>query len=298
MISILISIFNEDPTLLVQDLSSQLERSGFPYEILIGNDCSESKYVPVLSKLEEMAGVSCFHSPENIGRSRIRNTIAGMANHPFLLFIDGDARVNNESFIDVYLENADPGIVLCGGTAYFSEPPGNKEKLLRWKYGVSREAKTAKQRESKPHSSFSSFNFLIPAEIFLKVRFNEGIKRYGHEDTLFGIELERGGIPVLHLDNQLIHEGLDSSTVFLRKTREGILNLKEIQKTYEHPQILVSHIRLLSYYSSIRKWGGRHILSLICRSTGKSILKNLKGPNPSLRLLDLYKLCILNDNKG
>ena len=194
MVSILISVYNQDPTLFVQDLLSQLEGSDYQYEILIGNDCSDSKFVPLLSKLEELPGVSCFHAKENIGRSRIRNTIAGLARYPYLLFIDGDASVQSDNFIKEYLNEAGKGKVLCGGTAYLSEPPEKKEELLRWKYGVSREALAAKQRALKPYSSFSSFNFLIPAEEFDKIRFNEKIRRYGHEDTLFGIELENRSI--------------------------------------------------------------------------------------------------------
>lgn len=297
MVSILISVYNQDPGHLVQDLSSQLEDSDYQYEILIGNDCSESKFMPLLSKLEKLPGVSCVNSNENIGRSRIRNKLAGIARYPYLLFIDGDASVQSDNFIKEYLSKAEKGKVLCGGTAYLSEPPVKKEELLRWKYGVSREALTAKLRALKPYGSFSSFNFLIPAEDFDKIRFNEKISRYGHEDTLFGIELENRNIAIKHIDNQLIHNGLDSSVVFLEKTREAVLSLLELLEVHDHKENLYKHIKLLYRYRRMRKWGGHYLISLMSILAGKFIIRNLSGSNPSLLFLDLYKLIILNDNQ-
>ncbi len=298
MISILISIFNHDPSALVKGLSSQGQKLDQPYEIIVGNDCSESKFMPVFDQLDKLAGVRCFHSVHNIGRSRIRNTLASMAKYSYLLFIDGDAEVFSEDFIQQYLNASESGLVLCGGTAYWDIAPIDKDKVLRWKYGLKREARTAEQRNIKAYSSFSSFNFLIPADIFGKNLFDENIIRYGHEDTIFGIELEKNNIRINHIDNQMIHTGLDSAVHFLEKTREGILNLVEIENSYYDKEALYRHIRLLKKYNSIRRYRLHSFLSLINWLAGKSIKRNLTGSSPSLRLFDLYKLCLINDIKG
>ncbi len=294
MISILVSIYNHDPSSLVQDLLAQIKNSDYPFEILVGNDGSDSKFMPVLRLLDKLPGVRCIHAEKNMGRSKIRNKLASLAKHPYLLFIDGDARVCSDIFILSYLEQAESDKVICGGTGYSNEVPGKKEEYLRWKYGISREAKTARQRSIRPYISFSSFNFFMPAEIFREIRFNENILRYGHEDTVFGIELEQKNIPVIHIDNQLIHTGLDTAEIFLKKTRESLINLKELVKSYEHTEDLIRHIRLLNRYRKIRKWGLHHLLTIIYRVAENSIHKNLTGFAPSLALLDLYKLCILN----
>ena len=130
--------------------------------------------------------------------------------------------------------------------------------------------------------------------MFNKILFRENISRYGHEDTIFGIELERQGVSVIHLDNQLIHTGLDSADVFLEKTRDGLTNLAELLKSYDHPDDLTGHIRLLKQYVKFKKWGLSPLLNLIYKTSGKRIKRNLTGSKPSMRLLDLYKLCVLN----
>ncbi len=283
---------------MVRDLLPQLEGLDIPFEILIGNDCSDSKFIPIFSSLDQLKGVRCFHAEENLGRSKIRNTMARQAQYPYLLFIDGDAMIQSETFIADYLENAEPGKVICGGTAYTNEIPEKREEELRWKYGVVREARSAKERGIRPFSGFSSFNFFIPTEVFKTIGFNEAILRYGHEDTIFGIELERQGVPMQHIDNQLIHTGLDSAELFLKKTREALLNLTELLESYEYPESLISHIRLLNRYMKFRKWGIHHVLWLINNVAGRSIYRKLLGSAPSLTLFDLYKLCILHKNQA
>jgi len=211
MLSILITVYNQGPEQLIKDLLKQLSNIDYPVEIIIGNDCSDAKFMPVIEALDKIPGVKCLHSPENLGRSKIRNWIGSQANYPYLLFIDGDAMVKSKTFISDYLSRAEQGVVICGGTAYSEEAPTNKAEILRWKYGIKKEARSAYQRGQKPYNSFSSFNFLMPAELFNNYRFREDIQRYGHEDTLLGIDLEKAEIPLVHIDNQLIHNGLYSA---------------------------------------------------------------------------------------
>ena len=51
--------------------------------------------------------------------------------------------------------------------------------------------------------------------------FNPLISGYGHEDTLFGFELEQNGIVIRHIDNPVLNAHLDSNTQFLYKTDAG-----------------------------------------------------------------------------
>ena len=91
-----------------------------------------------------------------------------------------------------------------------------KTQVLRWKYGRNREEKNASLRNQSPYQSFTAFNLLAPKDIFQKIAFNEKIDGYGHEDTLFGIELKKEGVTIAHIDNPIIHLGLDEHQVFIK----------------------------------------------------------------------------------
>jgi len=297
MISLLISSYNYDPTQLVKDLCAQIKQLDVPAEIIIGNDCSESKFMPFFTRLEKLQNVSLYTPDNNLGRSKIRNTLADRAKFPFLLFIDGDAEVLHSNFIKKYLEFTSPGKVVCGGTAYRDKPPIAQERLLRWKYGIKREARPADQRNKATYNSFSSFNFLIHADDFKRNCFDENIVKYGHEDTIFGIGLRMSSVEVEHIDNQLIHAGIDTNDIFLQKTSDGVYNLSELEKSYEHKELLYEHIRLLKRYRQLRKCGLHYAIRLVGITMLRAIKRNLQGPSPSLRMFDLYKLILINDIK-
>ena len=55
---------------------------------------------------------------------------------------------------------------------------------------VERTTKAA-ERNKHPHAGFSTFNVLIEKSVFSKIRFNEELKQYGHEDTLTGLPVEK-----------------------------------------------------------------------------------------------------------
>jgi len=294
MISILIPVYNFNPMDLLEALSGQLHESGVEGEIIAGNDSSDLFYAPVFEKASMIPGVSIYSSDKNLGRSMMRNRLAAMARFPFLLFIDGDAGIENRNFLDNYLKKADEGTVVCGGTAYKADRPVDNSRILRWKYGLKREVRSAVTRSSSPYSSFSSFNFMVPKRIFDLISFDEGLRRYGHEDTLYGIELEKNKIKIEHIDNPLIHLGLDNSVLFLEKTAEGLENLTDLYRSYHDAGILVRRIRVLRQYLQLRKTGLAIILKFICPAFSGSIKRNLMGPSPSVFLFDIYKLCIIN----
>ncbi len=106
--------------------------------------------------------------------------------------------------------------------------PGDPDKLLRWKYGKWREQRKASEKNKNPNEWFSTFNVLIEKTVFAKIRFNEELKQYGYEDTLMGYQLKKADIEVLHIDNGLIHEGLETNKEFLNKTKLGIENLSKL----------------------------------------------------------------------
>jgi glycosyltransferase involved in cell wall biosynthesis len=290
LLSILIPAYNHDLTDLVKGLWNQASESGITYEILVIDDDSAAGFRSRNQTLTTMSHVRYLQLEENIGRSRIRNMLAGEARFENLLFIDADARIITGDYLPTYIGKLGTERVICGGTAYLVDPPGDASFYLRWYYGRKREERTAKLRSKDPCRAFSSFQFLATRSILARVPFDNDLKTYGHEDTVFGLALERQGIPVLHIDNALVHDGLEPADDFLDKTRQGLRNLKFLleQGTYTG---LEQSVRLLIKYKTLCKLGLQPILKWFYDAGGGWMHKNLKRRKPRLCIFDLYKLC-------
>jgi glycosyltransferase involved in cell wall biosynthesis len=288
MLSILIPVYNYNVTRLVHDLHSLASAAGIEFEIIIGDDCSSTDYQAVNQLIQESPNVRFLKMKQNSGRAFLRNRIAEKARFKWLLFLDADAGITNEKFLRNYIVHCrDEKLVVCGGTAYEENPPENTEFLLRWHYGKGREERPVSLRMKYPYRSFSAFNFLIPADIFEQIHFDENIRLYGHEDTLFGLELERNKVKILHVDNPALHLGLETAGLYLQKTREGVGNLLEIENKTDNS--LIQKIKLLKYYRFFKVLGLSVLIRFLFKRYRRRLEKKLSSPNPSLYLFDLYK---------
>ena len=297
MISICIPVYNFYVTELVENLSKQAATEKIDIEILVVDDASEEPYKQQNKKIENIQGVRYIQLTCNIGRSKIRNLLAREASFEYLLFMDCDAKAPT-FFLRNYIKSIQPGYVIIGGVSYSKVKPENKF-ILRWRYGIKRESPKAIERNKNPYHSFKTFNFLIPKIVFKIAQFDEKILGYGHEDTLFGIELKKRKIPILHIDNPLIHLGLESNKCFLEKTRTGIQNLRQLSLAHDIPDEFIESISLIRVFKKMPNWSKR-IIELKFYLF-KHLLQYLleKGKAPIL-LFDLYKLgylCSLRNHK-
>ena len=225
MLSVLIPVYNYSVRSLVEGLQAQIRSLNVPVQILIGDDHSVDEF-----ENAQLPGIGYVRHPRNFGRAKNRNLLAERARHPFLLFLDADATVVRPDFLQTYITALKAGKVVCGGLTYADRPPADRELHLRWHYGRQREMRSVGARSLRPYASFSSFNFGICRDVFCTLRFDETITEYGHEDTLFGRELQRRGIPVHHLDNPLRHDGLEPAGVFLDKTAVAVRGLLRLNQ--------------------------------------------------------------------
>ncbi len=294
MLSVLIPVYQWDPRQLVAEIREQILQAGIPYEIIVSDDTPHIAEPDYQQDLAVLSGVRCFWRDRPLSRSANRNFLAGEAAYHYLLFLDCDGKVNSQVFVRDYVEKINPGSVLVGGTLYDSIPPENRSLLLRWIFGTHREQLPASTRNQDPWKSFSTFNFLVPAPIFHSIRFSEDLTGYGHEDTLFGLELKNRGIPVIHLDNGLVHLGLDPAEVFLAKVRESVTGLVQLQRTGLIGPGEVSEIKLLRTAARLRKYGLLKVVHFIYRALGRGLEKALLGNHPRLYMLDLYKLGLIS----
>jgi len=300
MLSILIPIYNVNIHPLVSELQAQLTKSEIEYEILIEDDASSDKAMQYHnSLLGEMEHVTYMEHSENLGRSKTRNHLADVAKYPYLIFMDGDARVKKPSYIAHYLhiiaEKKDhiPEFVVSGGLSYREDLP-EKSKHLRYKYGIKREVRSSKERNEHPYNHFTPFNMLITKSVFERCRFDESLTDYGYEDTFFGLALEEAEIPLYHIDNELYHDGLDDNRDFLVKTELSVRNLDKLYKAGKVSDRFSAQSHLLQTWKRLSaKRSGR--LFLRCLHLGRGFLISLMLNYNSLKAMDLYKMVMFDE---
>jgi glycosyltransferase involved in cell wall biosynthesis len=293
MISILIPVYNCNIVSLVYELHNQALLASVAIEIIVVDDCSSELLRDQNKDVEKLPGVKFTELEKNIGRASIRNKLAGMAACPTLLFMDCDSEVPDPGYIKKYLPFCGKDVVVCGGRTYRPVPPDEPEMMLRWLYGIKREQLPADVRSKDPYHSFMTNNFLISRSILSQIQFDESLVQYGHEDTLFGFELKKRGIPVIHIQNPLIHAGLEITSEFLRKTSEGIENLVILVTQGKIDREGFEDIRILRAYNKICRFGLVNLYLKFYYQFERPILKNLMSINPNLFGFDLYKLAVL-----
>ena len=168
--------------------------------------------------------------PRNVGRAAIRNQLAAAAQHEWLLLLDNDSLLPDPQFLARYAAARTQAAVLIGGTCYAATPPADAALHLRWLYGQAREARPAAVRQAAPYGQLTINNALIRADIFRQFPLDERLTGYGHEDTKFGEQLAAAQVAVLHLDNPVLHAGLEPAAIFLQKSEQAVHNLARVYR--------------------------------------------------------------------
>jgi len=291
MLSILIPIYNFNVTALVEDLHRQSTECRIQFEILCLDDASLDFFKNQNKGINALSNVTYTELSNNIGRSKIRNQLAELSIYDNLLFLDCDAALPSQDFIKKYIIHIEDYHVVYGGRIYENYPPLSKQKYFRWYYGKKRESFNVQQRIKQPFKSFMTNNFLIRKKAFLSIRLNESIIGYGHEDTLFGIRLKENSVIVKHINNPVIHIGLEDFDEYFEKTLEGLRNLLFIS----HVVSLHDTVRLYKYLALVKKYKIERLVIMVGKGLERMILKNLQGNRPVLVLFDLYKIAHLSE---
>ncbi len=287
MLSILIPVYNYKIVSLVKELHRQAVELNIIFEILVMEDGS-NLLVEKNKEIDKLEHCRHIVLSRNIGRSAIRNKLADSAKHQFLLFADCDAEVQNVNFIANYLPFCKDDAVVIGGTAYDANNH-DPAYSLRLKYGRNREANINYLSTQKGYENFTTFNFLIDKRVFNKVRFDEKITGYGHEDTLFGHALHEQGYSFQRINNPLIHKGLDDNESFLQKTIESAKNLYLLYISGKYP-FLSEESKLLRTFIKLKQFKLVRLMSLKLKLSKRILERNLKSKHPSLFYYDIYKL--------
>lgn len=292
MLSILIPTYNQNIIRLVSDLHYQALETYVDFEIIVIEDGS-IHYVKENCEVNELEYCKYIILEKNIGRSALRNKLADMAKYEHLLFMDCDAEVCSKHYVEKYVSFCKEECVVIGGTAY-DPNESNPAFSLRLKYGRKREARSALERSQQhTYHNFATFNFLISKSLFKIVRFDETIHGYGHEDMLFGHQLHLLGREFIHIENPLIHKGLDDNKTFIKKTEEGTQNLFLLYQTGRYP-FLIYESKLLNTFERLQNLKLTGLFAIKFHCVKYLLQKQLCSQSPSLLLYDLYKILYLS----
>ncbi len=286
MLSILIPTYNYNVFKLVDVLYNQAKEAKIEFEILVLDDGSQ-KFHSENSNINEFQFCSYEILKVNIGRSAIRNLLAKKATFDNLLFLDSDTIPVDSNFISNYLLQINKEEKIVSGGILYSKLKPKESQLLRWKYGNSREALSAKVREKNPYLRLLTLNFMIKKSVFEKVSFNENIPNLRHEDTLFSYDLKNHKIRIEHIENPVYHLGLDEFEIALKKENESLIALKFL---IENKLIPADYIGLSKLFYQLKKIQVVFVLRVFYKITKPFLLKNLASKNPSLFVFDIYRL--------
>lgn len=284
-LSILIPVYNYDVGGLVRALSEQCSRKAINFEIRLYDDASDAEWKKVNRKYQSLPGVAYKELEQNLGRSRIRNLLAREATYEELLFLDCDCKIPSRDFIEIYLLNNTSDVVI-GGTIYAPDKPKDKKYTLHWKAGKFREERSANERVDHPYHSVTLNNIMILRETFLHVMLDESIVSYGHEDTKFGQQLEEKRIPIRHIDNPVIHKGLNTNEEYLEKTKEAQDNLYRLYSKQGYG----AETGVVKAYKRLERFGLKRGFVWFYRLIQPFAERNLRSGIPSLFFFDLFKL--------
>jgi glycosyltransferase involved in cell wall biosynthesis len=292
MLSVLIPVFRVDVTQLVADLHFQCSELKVPFEIRLQDDFSpdffRTKNRTLASLFQE---VIYQENALNLGRSITRNILMEEAQFEWMYFLDCDSDISqNPSLLKQFWIQKNTEVLLSGGRIYQNQPPENPEFYLHWLWGSKRELLDPSKRMLDPINHFLSNNFLVHRSITSQVKFDPAIRGYGYEDTIFANELTQRGFRIQHIENPLVHIGLDAFNDFIRKIEESLINIQKIEQIYSE-RSLDSPLKskLINTWKKYRR-----IIPAWLLKPFLPILKLiLKGRNTSLFAFDLYRLFYL-----
>lgn len=285
MLSILIPTYNYNVYPLVFEIQRQCLKSKISFEIICLDDASylfqtENKHI------NELSNCSYDVLENNIGRTSIRNLLAKKSKFEWILFLDADVMPTNENFINNYwIKTKSECEVIVGGIKYSNEIP-KKSEILRYKYGKSREEKSATERNQNPYGTIVSANLFIKKSVFSSANYLENKNLYGM-DIFFSYQLFKNKDEILHIDNPVYHLGLETNEEFLNKSLASAKSRIEIMADFPGIEEVNS---LVKHYKFLKKYRLLSLYKIVFNIFEPFLKNNILSKTPSLFYFDLYRL--------
>ncbi|WP_299128909.1 glycosyltransferase family 2 protein [uncultured Winogradskyella sp.] len=286
MLSILIPIYNFEISHLVSDLNAFANQTRFNIEIICLEDGSTLFLEENSSVCKSLNHVTHLISKTNNGRITSRKHLAKSATYDWLLFLDADVEISNKDFIKDYADFFNSAYeAVYGGCIYDTFKP-KPSQLLRWKYGRNFEEVSSSIRNKNPYKYIVSANFLIKKDTFNKITNQIKTDGYGY-DLFIGQLLMHNKTKILHIDNAVIHKGLDDNDVFLNKIE---LSVNTLFSLYKDNKTVDANSTLLKTFKKISSYGLKPVVNIIFKVFRGVLKKQLLSSNPNMTLLQFYKL--------
>ena len=167
-LSVLIPTYHCRCKELVCSLHQQLMEQPVTFEIIVVDDGSHDTACIQENQVITALPHCTYHIEEhNRGRAGVRNYLAHLAQYDYLLFIDGDMSVRNDSFIAQYLQNeAD----VCYGGYVIPLEENALQANLRYRYELHNAVqRNASERNKQPFMDFHTSNFRVKRSIMLSL---------------------------------------------------------------------------------------------------------------------------------
>lgn len=234
-LSIVSPYFRDNPCALI-DAFSTLEQAQ-DVELIIVDDGSGDDDLDdaVKSALAIWPGqAKRIRFLQNQGRSAARNRAISECSAKYVLFVDADMLPQDSQFLSRYLDliDKDAAAVVYGG---FTTNAGNLngDTILHHSLSQAGDCKPSRERRLKGAYAVASNNLLVRRDILDKEPFDAGFRGWGWEDTEWALRVVKAGYGMVHIDNEAIHAGLDTTETVLKKYQEAGFNLRLLLK--KHP---------------------------------------------------------------
>ena len=289
MLSICIPIHQYPVRPLILALQKEIQENNLPCNLICADDGSDQNTLKQNDFLLDDQSIQYEALPQNIGRSAIRNHLARLSDQPFLLFLDVDVMPSYPDFLRRYLHDLSASIVVYGGTVYSATAPEDPLKRFHWRYGHAKEQIQSSRRNQDEYRSFKTNNFVVQRDFFLTNPLDESLTGYGHEDSLFAYRCARQGVRIRHIDNPVLHLGLENQAVLSKKLESSLDNLYRLYQKNELPETPLAAI----FKPGMLRWLSGQLNGLLPVFRNK-LTTDVAAP---MILLDLYKLIYLKDHE-
>ena len=293
MLSILIPVFNYRMEPLVSELIEQCTRLNLHFEIVLLDDGSNAEFKAINKALpHQFAAIRYLENTKNEGRSVSRNKLMLEAKGQWFWFLDCDGRAHlNNKLVETFWQQKEEKTLLSGGRIYASEPPADKSKYLHWLWGSTRELIDSEKRMTDPVNNFLSNSFLVSRQLMQIVQFSTDLNGYGYEDTLFAAHCLESGFHIKHIENPVLHEGLESTEAFIAKIEESLHNMVRLDNMYKkHNKEIPLNSRLYRLYKKTRRIP-KFVIVPFARISASILKRRLQNGMLNLFWFDVYRLC-------
>lgn len=284
-LSILIPTYNHVCTSLIEALHGQASRLPVRFEIVVAEDGSTDKTaIGTNHRLVQLPGVRHLVMKENVGRAAIRNFLVAQAHYARVILLDADLFIPNDDFLLRYLETK--GDVVVGGYSVKGCDPAICHGLRYHYERACEQAHPLEKRQREPYLRFSTSCFMAQRKVMCSHPFDTRFRHYGYEDVAFGMQLQKSGTCIVHIDNPVGTCHFEDNSTFLDKAEEALRTL------YAFRQELTGYSALLSLTMRLQRL---HLLPIVrvFHALTKGSMRKILEHHDSVLLFQGYRLCYL-----